>query len=218
MTHSTKKSFLRRLFPRFARFGGSRVGLIFIASSVWAAPASADLQAGIAAYNVGAYSRAADAWHRSASEGDASSQFRLAELYESGMGVVRNGSTAVRWYSRAADQGHLEAQFRLGVLLEFGRALPRDISRASHWYLRAAENGHPVACARMGAFFEVRANNVQALLWYREAVIRGHEFAEILIPAVQAKLAPEELELVDSGKLKRQRHIGKSKSGDEVAE
>ncbi|KAA3624352.1 MAG: sel1 repeat family protein, partial [Proteobacteria bacterium] len=50
-----------------------------------------------------------------ADAGDASSQFALARMYETGRGVEASQVEAVRWYRLAANGGHRLAQFVMGL-------------------------------------------------------------------------------------------------------
>jgi len=55
-----------------------------------------------------------------AERGDATAQLILAQAYERGEGVPKNGELAASWYRKAAEQGNSEAQERLGVLYLIG--------------------------------------------------------------------------------------------------
>ena len=72
--------------------------------------ASADFYDGLRAYNSGDYLGAALEWVTAGGQGDVNSQFRLAQLYEQGLGVPQDFVQAHRWYSIAASQGHAEAR------------------------------------------------------------------------------------------------------------
>lgn len=80
-----------------------------------------------------------------AGHGDADAQFRLARLYDSGVGVPENPANAAKWYQKAAEQGHSDAQFMMGELCATGDGLPKDPEEAATWYRRAAEQGHAKA-------------------------------------------------------------------------
>lgn len=60
------------------------------------------------------------AWFKNQAEaGDAEAQYRLGEIYESGLGEPgTKPDDATGWYRKAAAQGHARAAFRLGHLLE----------------------------------------------------------------------------------------------------
>ena len=49
-----------------------------------------------------------------AEQGDASAQFRLGFMYNTGEGVPQDDAEAVKWYRLAAEQGDASAQFNLG--------------------------------------------------------------------------------------------------------
>jgi len=80
----------------------------------------ADYYDGLRAFDSGNYTAAAKEWFTSGSQGDVNSQFRLAQLYEQGLGIPQNFIEAHRWYNLAASQGHAEARTardKLGVRL-----------------------------------------------------------------------------------------------------
>ncbi len=182
--------------------------LVLVLTLAWPLGASCEFESGVKAYGRGDFEQAAEEWRQPAALGNADSQYRLAGLYETGMGVPRNWKTAIRWYRKAANSDHVNAQFRLGFLFERGRGLPRDIPKAVAWYLAAADNEHPVARARIGNYFEGRKDYVQAYLWYQAAVDSGHEFVDKLIPAVSDKLTSRERQQADSGLIELRREIG----------
>ena len=49
-----------------------------------------------------------DEYFEFAKQGDAESQFRLAQCYDMGVFVARDAEEAVAWYTKAAEQGHAE--------------------------------------------------------------------------------------------------------------
>ena len=72
--------------------------------------AAADYSDGLRAYNSRDYLAAAQDWLSAASQGDVASQFRLAQLYERGLGVPQDLVEAHRWYNIAASRGDAEAR------------------------------------------------------------------------------------------------------------
>ena len=46
-------------------------------------------------------------------QGDVGAQFSLAQMYESGEGVIQDNKESAKWYHLAADQGHARAQYKL---------------------------------------------------------------------------------------------------------
>lgn len=67
-----------------------------------AAPASADFQTGLTAYQRGDYATALREWTPAAEAGNATAQLYLGLMYERGQGVGANPAEARKWYERAA--------------------------------------------------------------------------------------------------------------------
>lgn len=67
-----------------------------------AAPASADFQSGLTAYQRGDYATALREWSAAAESGNATAQLYLGLMYERGQGVPVNPAEARKWYERAA--------------------------------------------------------------------------------------------------------------------
>ena len=84
---------------------------------------------------------AAHWFERAAKKGLAPAQFRLASLYEKGIGVKKNLATARDLYRAAADKGHGKAMHNLAVLYAEGIDGPGDYRTAAQWFRKAAERG-----------------------------------------------------------------------------
>ena len=124
--------------PMPLRFTSTLVlSIVFLAAPAWA-----DYQVGMDAYERGNYATALSEWRPLAEEGDPSAQFRLGSLYENGDGVPRDFAKARQWYERAAAQGEAKAQFYLGIQSAYGEGGPLDLVQAHMWYSLAAENGN----------------------------------------------------------------------------
>ena len=104
-----------------------------------AAPALADVKAGVDAWGRGQYEEAVGEWRGPAAAGDADAQFNLAQAYKLGRGVPKNLGEAERWYKKAADQGHLQSADNYGLILfQNGR---RD--EALPFLQQSADRGEP---------------------------------------------------------------------------
>lgn len=78
-------------------------------------------------------------YHRMAAEkGNASSAYKLGEMYENGMGVSQDYKIALRWFQAAADSGDRYGEFRVGYFYQKGLGVPRDALTARYWYERSA--------------------------------------------------------------------------------
>lgn len=125
---------------RIFRTGGS-LALSLAAVAALAAPAHADVKAGVDAWQSGDYNAAVAEWRPLAIAGDADAQFNLGQAYKLGRGVPTDLVQAEGWYRRAAKQGHLQAEDNLGLILF--TANRRD--EAMPFILRSAERGEPRA-------------------------------------------------------------------------
>lgn len=106
-----------------------------------AAPAVADVKAGVDAWTAGDFNRAVVEWQGPAASGDADALFNLAQAYRLGRGVEIDNARARRLYEEAAQRGHVKAADNYGLMLfqegEQERAMPMVRS--------AAERGDPRA-------------------------------------------------------------------------
>ena len=140
--------------------------LLFTASAV-----AQDFEKALNAARAGDYATAWKEWFPLARDGNVTAQYNLGILYENGLGVVRDESTAAMWYRVAAKQGHVTAQYNLGVLYEKGRGVQHDDIEAARWYRKAAEQGFALAQTNLGFLFDhgfgVTRDTGEAVHWYR---------------------------------------------------
>ena len=111
------------------------------ALALLAAPAAADVKAGVDAWSAGEYARAVVEWQGPAAAGDPDALFNLAQAYRLGRGVEVDKPRAKKLYEQAASLGHVKAADNFGLMLfqegEQARAMP--MIRA------AADRGDPRA-------------------------------------------------------------------------
>ena len=120
-----------------------RFSLALVLSIVcFVAPAWADFNTGMEAYNRGDFATALREWRPLAEHGNASAQFSVGLSYENGDGVTRDYAIARQWYEKSAAQGDAKAQLYLGLQSAFGQGGPVDLVQAHMWYSLAAEKGH----------------------------------------------------------------------------
>ncbi len=81
------------------------IAICIVVFAQWGA-AWADYSSGLRAYKAGDYASAFVEWRIAAAEGDPSSQFELATLYEIGLVTQRNLVQAYAWYNVAAAKGY----------------------------------------------------------------------------------------------------------------
>ena len=113
------------------------LGALAVATALAAAPALADVKAGVDAWAAGKYEQALKEWRPLADRGDADAQFNMGQAYRLGRGVPADFKIAQSWFEKAAAQGHQEAQANAGLLLfqngNRAGALP--------WLRKAADRG-----------------------------------------------------------------------------
>lgn len=99
------------------------------------------LSSGIAAFEAKHFVKAYQLLQSLADSGHPEAQFRLAIMYQNGLGMVANAEKAAGYMRAAAEQGHPLAQHGLGFMYMQGECLPKDSAQAVHWLRLAAEQG-----------------------------------------------------------------------------
>jgi uncharacterized protein len=97
-------------------------------------------------------------WRSDAERGNADAQKWLGVAYESGKGVPRDFSQALRWLRKSAKQGDADAQNLLGQMYEDAEGVPRDYVQAAKWYGAACEHrpdygGAGQGCNNLGLLY-----------------------------------------------------------------
>jgi TPR repeat protein len=88
-----------------------------------------------------AQSEAARAILDAAAKGDRQAQFSAGVIYESGIDVSQNFTTAAEWYAKSAAQDFPPAQVAIGYFHQTGKGVAKDPAKAADWYKRAANSG-----------------------------------------------------------------------------
>ena len=84
-------------------------------------------------------------YHKDAEQGDAGTQFELADMYHHGKDVRQDYAEAAKWYRKAAEQELPEAQYNLGLMYWGGQGVTRDGAQALEWFGKAAKRGFRLA-------------------------------------------------------------------------
>ena len=122
------------------------VGAIAMSGLLVAAPAFADVKAGVDAWAKGDFPRAVGEWRPLAIAGDADAQFNLAQAYKLGRGVPLDPALAESWFRKAALQGHLQAGDNYGLAL----FQANKKSDALPWLEKSVARGEPRAQLVLG--------------------------------------------------------------------
>ena len=117
----------------------------------------------------------------SAEKGDASAQFRYAEMLRDGRGVAKNVKEAVKWTRKAADQGHAAAQCQMGLFYMNGLGVDRDEDKAVEWLKKAADKKHAQAQYNLGIYYAKFSDKESvrlAIKWLNEAAKQDYADAQ----------------------------------------
>jgi uncharacterized protein len=125
------------------------LGGMALVTTLVAAPAAADVKAGVDAWGRGEYRKAVEEWRGPAIAGDADAQFNLGQAYKLGRGVPVDLPMAEEWYRKAAAQGHRQAEDNYGLALFQNNK--RD--RAVQWLEKSAARGEPRAQYVLGTMY-----------------------------------------------------------------
>ncbi len=140
-------------------------------------------------------------YQQAAAQGEAISQYRLATLYERGIGVARDQAQARNWYQQAADRGNLKAMHNLAVMTTNAPdGGSPDYATAAKLFTKAADQGLADSQYNLGVLYEsglgVAKDHVAAYKWYSLAAKRGDQEAARRRDQLIARLPTE---IVQSG-------------------
>ena len=137
------------------------------------------------------------AMKKDAESGDATAQFNLGVMYQSGQGVPQDYADAMKWYRLAADQGDEDAQNNLGVMYAKGQGVPQDYAEAVKWFRLAADQGHAWAQDSLGVMYKngdgVPQDFTEAYAWFSVAAAGGYPDATNKRDVAAGELTPEQL-------------------------
>ena len=156
------------------------------ASSVFASSNDNEVSSfgdGVAAYSLQNYEKAVQIWQTLAenlAENNASPQkssaeaaYRLAQLYDLGLGVNYNPEMVVKWLTLASDNGITPAQYMLAEIYASGRGVPTDSLLSYELYKKAALNGHPKSMYQLASIYYlgegVEKDNLSAAFWFKKS-------------------------------------------------
>lgn len=117
------------------------IGLLFAATPVGAAPLTAVLDAGLAAYAAGHFAVAMHDFRALADDGSAIGETMLGAMFAHGQGIPRDPAAAAAYYSRAAHRGYAPAQLAFAQVLARGEGVATDRTAAWLWLRLAIARG-----------------------------------------------------------------------------
>ncbi len=152
-------------------------GALGIPESLMAQPndSNADMQlsSGVSAFEAKHFATAMTLLSPLAEQGNADAQYRMAVMFQNGLGHVKNETEAYRWMRAAAEQGHALAQHGLGFMHLQGECARKDEAEAARWFRRAAEQGLAGSQMTLGMLYQqglgVPRDEAEAKKWYQRA-------------------------------------------------
>lgn len=125
-------------------------------------------------YANGEYLKAAKRWQDigNRDDDDGLSFYRLAELYQEGLGVEEDTYQALKWLQQSAKKGYVPAMYALGNEYMWGDQEVQNIDFAVYWFEKAAEQNHSASILALANFFMAPP---------RKDILRSKALAEQLI-------------------------------------
>ena len=139
------------------------------------------LASGIAAFESKQFSQARQLLTPHAQIGNSDAQYRLAVMYQNGLGQVRNEASAYRWMKYAADQDHSLALHALGYMYLDGDCTNQDNQKAVACFEKAVDLGFEGSMLALAQMYQqgrgVAQDSNKARLLYVQA---GFDPAELI--------------------------------------
>lgn len=131
-------------------------------------------------YDKGYRKRGFALYKKAAELGYAKAQHIVADCYRFGLGTLKNGDEAVRWYRKAAEQDDLQSIYALEEFYMWGSyGLEKNTEKAVQMWHKAAETGDVIAQHSLGNLYleglYVEPNREEAIKWYRKAAQQGYK-------------------------------------------
>ena len=90
-------------------------------------------------------------------------QYSMGVLYDKGLGVTENKSTALLWYYAAAENNYAKAQYNLGVFFLKGIGTSVNLKEANSWFSKAAQQGFGEAAEILITLSQVKDSGLKSL-------------------------------------------------------
>lgn len=99
-----------------------------------------------------------------AKRGDTDARYKLALLYQEGIGVPRSFKTAAENFKAAAEKGHLNALNSIGLYTRFGIGTKADEAAAEKYFKQAVLLNNPYAFYNLARYYLDKKDYVQAFV------------------------------------------------------
>ena len=114
-------------------------------------------------------------FRKGADTGDVGCMFKLAEMCEHGLGMVKNEQLAFQWYLRAAEAGDVTGMTAVGHCYMGGYGgTTQNLREAERWFKQAADTGDPEGLTGYGDYLLEHGSKSDAAWYYQKAVEGGY--------------------------------------------
>lgn len=128
--------------------------------------------------------------------GNIEATYAAARMLDLGEGTARAPEQALALYKEAAVKGHVEAQNALATFFYQGEVVPQNYATARQLFQAAARGRQPDAMFNLAVMLAQGQGGdkdmAAAYAWCALARSQGHEQAAAALPAIAAKLSPDE--------------------------
>jgi TPR repeat protein len=138
-------------------------------------------------------------YRKNAERGNRVAQRLLAQMYETGNGVIQDEQVALDWYAKAAAGGDPVAQYEFGLAYWIGKVVPKDSGKAFGWIQKAAIQGVARAQHTLSSLYlsgdGTPPDKVLAYAWANLGASgrTGTEWAANSRRRIESTLTPDEL-------------------------
>lgn len=135
-------------------------------------------------YDIKDYGSALHWYVKAADHNHAHALYRLAVLYDNGLGVPRSTTIAISYLKQAADHDQPAAQalYMMGCMLYLGKGVQQDYTSAANYFERAANQGHHPAEIAIGYCYATGRgrpqDSAEAMRYYKAAARWGDPVAQ----------------------------------------
>jgi len=94
---------------------------------------------------------------------------RLGHRYQSGQGVARNPSKALKLYQKSCDLKSYNGCFLVGSFYNSAKGIKKNRQKAKHFYEKSCNLGGSNGCYSLGLVYEREGDFINALRWDKKA-------------------------------------------------
>ena len=165
--------------------------------------AIAQFQLGISYLDAGRTKDGLDYVRKAANQKQPAAQYRLAKLYEGGIGVKSDPDMARQLTELAATAGNRIAMHDLGLYYAEGRGgVERNLTTAVSWFEKAAERGVVDSQYNLGILYgstpEIPQDMASAYFWFSVAAAQGDQFAGNQIGNLKQQMGADQLKQAEA--------------------